>query len=592
MKDLLTHPWIRVLLIATTIAMCSFAIRETASITQPIIQALREVLVPVAVGFAIAYVVTPMVDAISRQGGVRRFFAAGMLFAIVSIATVATTALVVPMVIRQGAALTSRVFQGEHFEDANRNGRHDAGESFEDLNGNRAWDPGLLSSGLVRLEEWQNKIKVKAQLALDENALAFLQVYAADTAAQRDYLTRMLAVARERATVEKWPAVPPDTEVMPIGEARDYGWPSPSGKEIADAQAQLPSELRERWGRLIASADAVLRSRHAALIAALAKARSDSDTDGDVVVAHLHDAWKKPLEAEARSAARAFASALEAADKRAEPEARRLLAELRGGEGTVGSQTLAAVVHQIETAMRSALQESPGRIGDWTKVGMSNIQSWLGFVLDVILVPIYAFFLVLAMPAIRRGVRDNIPVRRRDQTLRIVSDIERVVAAFFRGRLIICTLCSLAAWIGFSLIGTFSAVSVPYSLLFALAIGFATTVPLSGILFLVPALVMTMLQADATAMHATLVLGVYIMVQLLEASLIPTVMGRQVELHPVMLIVALLLCGKLLGVLGLILAVPIAASCRILAREFFWPRLRIWVDRLPPPIDPRAAPGP
>jgi len=56
--------------------------------------------------------------------------------------------------------------------------------------------------------------------------------------------------------------------------------------------------------------------------------------------------------------------------------------------------------------------------------------------------------------------------------------------------------------------------------------------------------------------------------------LTPTIMGREVELHPVVLILALLLCGKLLGILGLILAVPIAATIRILAREFVLPRLR------------------
>jgi hypothetical protein len=44
----------------------------------------------------------------------------------------------------------------------------------------------------------------------------------------------------------------------------------------------------------------------------------------------------------------------------------------------------------------------------------------------------------------------------------------------------------------------------------------------------------------------------------------------------VTLIVALLLCSKLLGILGLILAVPIAASFRILLREYFWPRMEAW----------------
>ena len=62
MLELLRHPWVRVLIIATTVAMCSLALRETASITLPVIQALKEVLIPLAIGFTIAYVLTPLVD--------------------------------------------------------------------------------------------------------------------------------------------------------------------------------------------------------------------------------------------------------------------------------------------------------------------------------------------------------------------------------------------------------------------------------------------------------------------------------------------------------------------------------------------------
>ncbi len=78
---------------------------------------------------------------------------------------------------------------------------------------------------------------------------------------------------------------------------------------------------------------------------------------------------------------------------------------------------------------------------------------------------------------------------------------------------------------------------------------------------------------SAGPLHGVLVFGVYGLVQATEAVLIPWILGREVELHPVWLIVALLLCGKLLGILGLILAVPIAATVRILSREYLWPRL-------------------
>jgi predicted PurR-regulated permease PerM len=127
----------------------------------------------------------------------------------------------------------------------------------------------------------------------------------------------------------------------------------------------------------------------------------------------------------------------------------------------------------------------------------------------------------------------------------------------------------LGFW-GLALVG----INVPFGTLFGIAIGLATAIPLAGLLFAIPAALLTLLEPGATAWHLAGVAGVYLLVQGVEAVLIPVIMGREVELHPVTLIVALLLCGKLLGVLGLILAVPIAATVRILAREFLWPRLR------------------
>jgi predicted PurR-regulated permease PerM len=123
----------------------------------------------------------------------------------------------------------------------------------------------------------------------------------------------------------------------------------------------------------------------------------------------------------------------------------------------------------------------------------------------------------------------------------------------------------------------FTGTGVPYAALFSLFIGLATAVPLAGLLFLVPALIMTGLDGG-TGITVALVALVYVVVQVLETVVLtPTIMGREVELHPVTLIIALLLCGKLLGILGLILAVPIAATMRILAREFFWPWLTGYV---------------
>ena len=158
-----------------------------------------------------------------------------------------------------------------------------------------------------------------------------------------------------------------------------------------------------------------------------------------------------------------------------------------------------------------------------------------------------------------------------ERWLRIIHEIEQAVAAFFRGRLIVCLICGLLVWVGFAIIG------VPYAAVFGLLIGLATAVPLAGLLFLVPAILLTVLDGgDAVLLRVSMVVAVYTVVQALEMTVLtPTIMGREVELHPVLLIASLVFLGNLMGVFGLILAVPIAATARILSREFLLPRLKM-----------------
>jgi predicted PurR-regulated permease PerM len=305
-----------------------------------------------------------------------------------------------------------------------------------------------------------------------------------------------------------------------------------------------------------------------------------------------------PLEDAEREAV-AFTARLSEEERTGQPAARELLAELRGDDNS--AQWLGPVVQNLEKQVNTQIEALPTRLGGWATSGLTSVDQVLAFGLDILLVPIYAFFLLIAMPSVRTGVHRYLPLWHREQLIRIIRDIEKVVAAFFRGRLIVCLICAVITYVGFLAVGI-SGTGVPYALLFSICIGLATAVPLAGLLFLVPALVMTGLDGGS-GLTVALVAVVYVVVQVLETVVLtPTIMGREVELHPVTLIIALLLCGKLLGILGLILAVPIAATMRILAREFFWPWLTGYVTTgqttmfrrsdtnppiLPPPSPPR-----
>jgi predicted PurR-regulated permease PerM len=580
MNDLLKHPWVRVLIVATTVAMCSLALRETASITLPIVTALRDVLVPVAIGFTIAYVLTPLVDVLTRRG-LPRMVATGVLFAVFSLVMVVGVTVVVPTVIKQSTGIAARLFKGEDFTDRNGNGRYDESEPYIDTNGNARFDgQGMLTNGMKWLEERQGQLRRLARLDLDQPALSFLAYVMRQTAGERALIDAALGVARDGRPLDQWPEALRRNPPVDAPLAWDADWPGATRAAVDDAFARLAPEAQERWIRNLATVGRSYAAKQVELIAALRGVRRNDPFDHTPVLAErareIRAAFQAQLTPEEEKAVKAFAQRLAEEDKLDQPAARELMEELRGEDR--GSQWLAPAVGALEKAIDTSLAALPGRVGGWALNSVSSFDAVLAFALDVLLVPIYAFFLILAMPAVRRGVKEHLPNWHRDQVLRIVRDIEKVVAAFFRGRLIVCLICSVLCYVGFLGVGAFGP-SVPYALLFSLLIGLATAVPLAGLLFLVPAVILNLLDGG-TGLTAGMMIGVYVVVQVLETVVLtPTIMGHEVELHAVTLIVALLLCGKLLGILGVILAVPIAATGRILAREFLWPWLRDVVSR-------------
>ena len=101
--------------------------RTTAVLTLPIISAATNVLLPLAIGFTIAYVLTPVVDAAQRIK-VNRAFATAVLFGVFLSLSVAILSLAVPAVIRQSSDLAARSFQDNYYLDRNADGGFDQDE--------------------------------------------------------------------------------------------------------------------------------------------------------------------------------------------------------------------------------------------------------------------------------------------------------------------------------------------------------------------------------------------------------------------------------------------------------------------------------
>ncbi|MBF0244774.1 MAG: AI-2E family transporter [Planctomycetes bacterium] len=185
---------------------------------------------------------------------------------------------------------------------------------------------------------------------------------------------------------------------------------------------------------------------------------------------------------------------------------------------------------------------------------------------NLLLTVFYLSFLMISLDRIWRMIVENIvPFEYKDLFVRLTGDIHKALSAFFRGRLIVSLLVGTITYLGFLLLG------VPFAFLLGYGVGFATIVPMLGLIFLFPAMIFHLL-VGANGIELLYLVIFYSAVQGLEwLVLTPVILGREVELHPVALVLALLICAYLLGVIGVVLAIPIASTFKILFNEFVYP---------------------
>ncbi len=177
-------------------------------------------------------------------------------------------------------------------------------------------------------------------------------------------------------------------------------------------------------------------------------------------------------------------------------------------------------------------------------------------------VPIFAIYLLYDFDRILAYLRGLIPRPWEDTVVDHLRQIDNAVASFFRGQLTVCLVLGSLYSVGFSLIG------LKMALLTGLLTGALAIVPYAGALIgLLFALASALLWFESWWLVAGVLL-VFATVQGVDGLMItPRILGRSVNLSPLLIIVALMVGGKLMGFLGVLVAVPAAASVRVIGRS-------------------------
>jgi predicted PurR-regulated permease PerM len=219
--------------------------------------------------------------------------------------------------------------------------------------------------------------------------------------------------------------------------------------------------------------------------------------------------------------------------------------------------------------------------------------------LILLLGPVVAAYLLVDLPKLGRWVRALVPPARRPEAESIGNKLHTALGGYFRGQLLVAVFVGVASMGGLYLIG------LPYWALVGLIAGLFNLVPWIGpFIGAVPALFIaftTPVAADGQviplrpgwpmALGAAVVLTI---VQQIDNRIItPRTVARNVRLHPLTVILSLLVGGTLLGLWGMLIAIPVVATIKILAIHYWdtrmtWPPKRDGESKVEPESEPRV----
>ena len=217
----------------------------------------------------------------------------------------------------------------------------------------------------------------------------------------------------------------------------------------------------------------------------------------------------------------------------------------------------------LEEAVRSAPTSSGNAVGT---VAMAVTRA-IGGIFALVTILILSFYLLVESETMFAAFARLFPQSDRPRFEEGARQISTKVSAWLNGQLILAGAIGGSAAIGLYLLG------VPYFYVLALVAGIGEMIPILGpILSAVPAILVAFAVSPRTALFVAIF---FVLQQQVENHLlVPKLMQRQVGVSPVIVIAALLIGGSLLGIIGVILAIPTAAILQVVVQEILDERER------------------
>ena len=234
-----------------------------------------------------------------------------------------------------------------------------------------------------------------------------------------------------------------------------------------------------------------------------------------------------------------------------------------------------------ETRLASMLPDDiAAKILNWIKGGTSKLFGFFGLMLGFAMSPIYLYYFLKESSGIKAHWHEYVPLkasRFKDEVVATLQEINGYLISFFRGQMLVAFIDGLLVGIALWIFG------LPYGLVIGIFMGVIGVIPYIGnMICLIPACIIAYIHFGQEInqnflgsnpwVYVGAVLAIFLVVQQINSLLTaPKIVGDSVGLHPMTVIFSMLFWSLLLGgFIGALLAVPLTAAVKVLARRFVW----------------------
>ena len=195
---------------------------------------------------------------------------------------------------------------------------------------------------------------------------------------------------------------------------------------------------------------------------------------------------------------------------------------------------------------------------------IASISTIVTRIINVIIIPFLAFYLLKDFPVIGERLLSYIPASRRKSVRNSLRKVDALLGRYIRGALTVAVIHGILASVLLWIFG------IDYPLVLGMVAGILSLIPYFGLMIsLVLSILVALFSGEPSPLKVVFVLITFGVLQILEGAVLsPRILGKQVGLHPVLLILSLVVFSFFLGFIGLLIAVPTTAVVLMFVREY------------------------